>query len=200
MFRYVFAPACALLFCCVVPVCAEDGWIADEKSGCKLWARNVEPGDSVIWNGGCKNGLAEGRATYQFMSNGKWIWKGEAEFHEGKREGRGSAVNADGVHIEGDYRGGVLNGRVIESDAEIGRYVGEYRNGERNGTGRYTYGNGDYYEGAFRDGLPNGAGTFKGHNNVGGISLYAGDWRDGCFDDGDRTVAVLRSREECGFK
>jgi hypothetical protein len=181
------------------PAGADDGWVTDKRTGCKVWARNVEPGDEVAWNGACQNGLANGRGTYEFLLDGKSTWKGEAEFRSGKREGHGFAVSADGVRLEGEYHDGVLNGRVIETDAEDGRYVGDYRDGERNGTGRYTYANGDRYDGEFRNGLPNGQGTFRGHNQIGAISLYDGTWRDGCFSDGDRTVAVLRSRAECGF-
>jgi len=178
---------------------AEDGWLEDTLAGCKLWVRNIEPGDAVAWNGPCKDGLAEGRGTYQFSLNGKPTWKGEAEFKQGKREGQGSAQNADGTRLEGTYKDGVLNGRVIETDGAGGRYVGTYRNGERNGTGRYTYKNGDYYEGEFGNGAPHGKGTFHGHNQIGGVSVYAGTWRDGCLNDGSRMVAVLRTRTECGF-
>ena len=178
---------------------AEDGWLEDTRAGCKLWVRNIEPGDAVVWNGACKDGLADGRATYQFTLNGQPTWKGEAEFRQGKREGAGSAQNADGTRLEGEYKGGVLNGRVIETDRTGGRYVGTYRDGERNGQGRYTYKNGDYYEGDFRGGFPNGKGVFHGHNHLGGVSTYAGVWRDGCLNDGDRKAAVMRTRKECGF-
>ncbi len=178
---------------------AEDGWLEDTLAGCKLWVRNLEPDDAVVWNGPCKDGMAEGRATYQFTLAGKPTWKGEAEFKQGKREGQGSALNADGTKLEGTYKNGVLNGRVIETDSTGGRYVGTYRDGERNGAGRYTYRNGDYYEGEFRKGLPSGKGTFQGRNQIGALSVYTGVWRDGCLSDGKRTVAVLRTRQECGF-
>jgi hypothetical protein len=178
---------------------AEDGWLEDTRAGCKLWVRNLEPGDAVVWNGACKDGFADGRATYQFTLDGKPTWKGEAEFRQGKREGAGSAQNADGTRLEGEYKGGVLNGRVIETDGTGDRYVGTYRNGERNGPGRYSYKNGDTYEGEFKDGLPNGKGTFQGHNKIGGMSVYSGVWRDGCLSDGTRQAAVLRTRKECGF-
>ena len=181
------------------PAVAEDGWLEDTLAGCKLWVRNLEPGDAVVWNGPCKDGLAEGRGTYQFTLNDTPTWKGEAEFKQGKREGQGSAQNADGTKLEGTYKDGVLNGRVIETDGARGRYVGTYRNGERNGTGRYTYRNGDYCEGEFRNGAPHGKGTFHGHNQIGGVSVYTGVWRDGCLGDGDRKAAVLRTRKECGF-
>lgn len=191
--------AFALSLAALTPAFGADGWIADERTGCKIWARNVEPGDGVVWNGGCQNGLAEGRATYEFTFNGKANWKGEAEFRGGRRFGRGSAVNADGVRIEGQYRNGVLNGRVIEVAADGARYVGGYRDGERNGEGRYTYANGDRYDGEFRNGLPNGEGTFVGHNAVGGLSQWSGTWRDGCFRNGERVMAVLREPKDCGF-
>jgi hypothetical protein len=179
---------------------ADDGWLEADQSGCKVWARNIGPGDTVIWNGECQDGYAQGRATYVFSVDGKWIWKGEADFHAGRREGQGSAESADGVKIEGTYRNGLLNGRVIEVDGKAGRYVGEYRYGERAGPGRYSYANGDWYEGEFKAGLPNGKGTYQGHNNIGSVTRYTGLWRAGCFKDGERTAAVMRSREECGFR
>lgn len=180
-----------------MPAVAEDGWLEAEKTGCKVWVRNIEPGDQVVWNGPCKEGLAEGRATYVMLSNGRWTWKGSGEFKAGKREGPGSAENADGVKIEGMYRGGVLNGRVIETDPRSGRYVGEYRNGMRNGAGRFTYKNGDSYDGGFKDGLPDGKGTFIGHNDIGAMSTYAGIWKAGCLADGNRMLALMRPPQEC---
>jgi hypothetical protein len=39
-----------------------------------------------------------------------------------------------------------------------------------------------------------------GHNNIGGMTRYTGQWRDGCFKGGERTAAVIRSRQECGFR
>ncbi|WP_170921123.1 hypothetical protein [Enhydrobacter aerosaccus] len=179
---------------------AQDGWLEDERTGCRIWTRNVEPDDSVIWNGDCKGGLAEGRGTYEFRYKGATTWKGEAEFKAGKREGRGLSESADGVKIEGEYQDGVLNGRVIETDGKAGRYVGTYRNGERNGLGRYTYANGDRYDGMFASGLPNGRGTFSGHNDAGGVENYDGVWRNGCYNDGKRQIAVLVTPKDCGFE
>ncbi|MBS0521582.1 MAG: hypothetical protein JSR90_23000 [Proteobacteria bacterium] len=182
------------------PCRAADGWLEDEINGCKVWTRNIEPGDSVIWNGECQHGYAEGRGTYEFRSHGKMTWKGEADFKAGRREGRGLSQSADGVKIEGEYQDGVLNGRVIETDSRIGRYVGTYRNGDRNGLGRFTYANGDYYDGLFANGLPNGRGVFLGHNAAGGVTTYDGVWRDGCFNDGKRRIAVLVTPKDCGFE
>ena len=60
-------PRIALVLSLMVPVagfCAGDdvSWIAD-KSGCKVANPFPQPGESVAWNGQCKNGVEIGRAS-----------------------------------------------------------------------------------------------------------------------------------------
>src|ERR1700722_3526000 len=65
------------------PVAAEPqaGWIADKKSGCRVWNPSPEPEDSITWQGSCADGFAEGNGTLQWFSNGKQYETDAGEFH-----------------------------------------------------------------------------------------------------------------------
>ena len=50
---------------------AQEGWIADSKTGCKVWDPMPQQNETVSWSGSCKNGLAQGRGVLQWYADGK---------------------------------------------------------------------------------------------------------------------------------
>jgi hypothetical protein len=44
-------------------VVAEGDWIADAKTGCKVWNPSSLPNPSITWSGGCKDGKANEKGT-----------------------------------------------------------------------------------------------------------------------------------------
>jgi hypothetical protein len=72
------------------------------------------------------------------------------------------------------------------------RYEGEFLDGKKHGTGTKTWATGNRYVGAWLEGRAHGQGVFT---MTGG--RFEGDWRDGCFRDGDRRAAVGRPLSEC---
>jgi len=48
---------------------AEGDWIADAKSGCKVWRPFSVPNQSITWLGECKNGKANGKGTLTGYEN-----------------------------------------------------------------------------------------------------------------------------------
>ena len=79
-------------------------WLADPKTGCKVWDPAPEPKEAVHWSGPCKNGLADGRGTLQWTLNGKPSDSYEGEYRAGKRNGHGVVTFRGGEKIEGDWR------------------------------------------------------------------------------------------------
>jgi hypothetical protein len=83
---------------------APPGWIADAKTGCKIWNPAPQSHESVHWSGRCKGGYAEGKGTLQWTENGRAGDRYEGEYEAGKRNGHGIVTERDGTRIEGDWR------------------------------------------------------------------------------------------------
>lgn len=79
-------------------------WLADPKTGCKVWDPAPEPKEAVHWSGGCKNGLADGRGILQWTLNGKPSDSYDGEYRAGKRNGHGVVTYRSGEKIEGEWR------------------------------------------------------------------------------------------------
>src|SRR5215469_12363443 len=75
---------------------APPGWIADSKTGCKVWNPAPEPKEAIHWSGPCKNGYADGRGTVQWMENGKPGDRYDGEYRGGKRNGHGVVTYSNG--------------------------------------------------------------------------------------------------------
>lgn len=172
------------------------GWIADAKTGCRVWNPAPEPGESISWTGGCQNKLAQGRGVLQWFMNGKPGDRYEGEYRDGKENGRGVHTYAGGGRYEGEYRDGKKSGRGVRTLISGARYEGEYRDGKENGQGEFTSKDGSRYVGEVRDGKPNGQGTLKLANG----HIYSGTWTKGCFREGSRMANVISTPKECGFQ
>lgn len=109
-------------------------FVADARSGCKVWNPHPQSGETVNWSGDCVNGLAQGRGNLQWSNNNKPYDKDEGEWNEGRQSGRGT------------------------QDWSAGRYDGELQNSEPHGRGVLTL-QSARYEGEFRNGKPYGSGT-----------------------------------------
>ena len=80
-------------------------FVADEKSGCKVWNPHPEGSETVIWSGYCLNGLAQGTGSLEWMQNGKPYETDRGEWKEGRQVGRGSQN-----WTTGRYEGELLSG------------------------------------------------------------------------------------------
>ena len=126
--------ALAMLF--ALPAWAQTpkgGWIADPHTGCRVWDASPEPNETITWSGSCKDGLAQGRGTLQWVQNGTPLERDEGEWRDGKLNGHGTEVFPDGTRFDGEWRDGKSNG--------VGQLVGP----------RGTY-KGVWADGCFRDG------------------------------------------------
>lgn len=68
----LFRAALASALFCSVPVIAWAGdWIADAKTGCKVWNPRPSPGEAVRWAGSCRDGFADGKGVLEWLRGEK---------------------------------------------------------------------------------------------------------------------------------
>jgi|SRR5689334_18918947 hypothetical protein len=79
-------------------------WIADAKTGCKVWNPAPQARETIRWSGGCEGGYAQGKGTLQWYENGRPGDRYEGEYQAGKRNGHGTVTMSNGKRIEGDWR------------------------------------------------------------------------------------------------
>ena len=149
----------ALILFFLVPVagiCADDdvAWIAD-KSGCKVANPFPQPGESITWNGQCKNGTADGEGLLHWYINGKAADRYDGTLKLGWAEGKGTLTRAEG-----------------------GRYAGEWKHSLQDGDGRYDAADGSWYEGQWKQGQPHGHGQYQTPDG----RVFVGEWVDGVYE------------------
>lgn len=79
-------------------------WIADSKTGCKVWNPSPQAHETIHWSGGCEGGYASGKGTLEWFENGRPGDRYEGEYQAGKRNGHGVVTMSNGTRIEGDWR------------------------------------------------------------------------------------------------
>jgi hypothetical protein len=79
-------------------------WIADSKTGCKVWNPAPQARETIQWSGNCDAGLAQGKGTLQWFENGKEGDRYVGDYQGGKRNGHGVVTMKNGTRIEGDWR------------------------------------------------------------------------------------------------
>ena len=122
-------PIAFLLFLCgtTLAVNAAD-WIADQRTGCRLWNNYPADGESIEWNGPCINGMGDGRGVLRWFS-----------------------ANGNFETAEGEFRDGKLNGHAVITDTS-GRFEGQFRNNKPNGYGTYRNTAGEVFSGDWTNG------------------------------------------------
>jgi len=150
------------------PAAARAGdWIADAKTGCKVWNPHPSPGETASWAGACKGGFADGKGALDWLRGGKPYERDQGEWRAGRQTGEGTQTWPGG-HYKGQLSDSLPhgNGALVSGQAH---YDGAFLNGKPSGKGALT----------------NAAGTFDG------------TWADGCFNDGTRRAAFGVSLQSC---
>jgi hypothetical protein len=174
---------------------ANPGWIADSKTGCRVWNSSPKPRETISWSGDCKIGLAQGRGVLQWFVDGKHGNRYEGEYRGGQANGWGVYTYTDGSHYDGEWKDGRRNGRGVFTFTNGNRYEGEFKDGNFNGRGDLRYADGTRYVGEFKDNKVNGTGVLI----VGG-ETYSGTWTNGCYREGGQIAVIGTTRKECGFE
>lgn len=157
------------------PALAQDASSFLGVAGCRFAPVQPAPAQTPAWDGGCKDGFADGKGTLDWRDAAGKTYKLEATLAAGQVAGEGTLRFPDGTVYIGTLRGGVPDGKGYFSDPDGTQYEGDVRMGERTGTGEALYLNGDDYKGEFRKGKPDGQGLMT--YALGGS--YDGGWKDG---------------------
>src|SRR3954469_13941466 len=110
----------------------------------------TDPELQGFYEGGCKNGLAEGDG----FAHGSAEYEGE--FHKGLKHGKGVKTWPWGDRYEGEFVNDRRQGKGMyiwgERSPWAGeRYIGDYVGDAREGTGTYYWPNGDRFDGVWKE-------------------------------------------------
>ena len=107
---------------------APAGWVADARTGCKIWDDAPDPAEKITWSGRCEAGMAEGSGTLQFFIGDKPAARYEGELRNGRADGTGTSLEPDGTRYEGNWRNNAANGFGVYTKNGA-RYDGTWVNG-----------------------------------------------------------------------
>jgi hypothetical protein len=199
---------------------ASANWLADPKTGCRIWNAAPLPNESVTWSGGCLGGMATGIGVAQWREGGKQGQKYSGELIAGKANGHGVLTFANGDRFDGQWEEDALEGQGTATFSNGDSYKGEWHAGKRRGHGVYTHkGSEPYvYDGGFADDKKFGPGTltwqtgarfdgmwFNDLPNGFGVltspdgTMVSGTWKRGCLHQGEG-FAIGVTKAQCGFE
>ena len=190
-----------LLATCLTSAFAAGNWVAEHKSGCKLWDPEPVAGFHFSWTGGCKDGLLDGTGVLQWYdAAGKADDKYEGSYVKGYMQGKGIYTFAEGMRYEGDFVNNMRSGKAVITWPNGSRYEGDILDDVIHGNGTFTWANGRSYSGGYVNGLRQGKGVlvssrdnryegefFEGRRHGYGEMTYAngkvekGQWKEGKF-------------------
>ena len=159
---------------------------------------NTFPKKGILYthNGDYYNGeLSEGKKNGQgniIYANGT---KYEGSFKNDFHDGFGKLIQLNGETYEGEWKKGKINGKGMRIHANGNKYIGNYVNNVRNGEGHLIFVNGESYKGNFLNGKANGIGVFKFKNG----NVYEGEFKDNLImgkgsltlKNGDKYIGVF---------
>jgi hypothetical protein len=166
-------PAVLSLLVAAAGVAAADLWLVDPRSGCAVADHYPEPGKSVLWNGPCREGRAEGPGTLEWFRFGKPEAVQTGGFVAGRAEGPGEVRWSGGRSYHGEFRHGLANGQGVFIWPNGRRYEGQWLDDHRTGFGTLTFPNGDRFVGRFERSRAVGEGeyiTAKGLRLIGRVA------------------------------
>jgi hypothetical protein len=201
----------------------EPGWIADAKTGCRVWISHPAHNESISWTGDgwptdCPDGVAQGHGVLQRFRDGELYSSFKGLLRDGKLNNVGATTYANGNRYEGWYSDNRENGWGTYTFAGGNRYVGTWRDGKANGLGvmtrqdgatfegvwedgklhdlvAVTFANRSRYAGGFSDQMANGTGTYTASDG----KATSGIWSNGCLKQGGFRVFVgIPGNKECG--
>lgn len=117
-----------LVLPCLAPMLVHaqaSGWLADPKSGCRVWAGRICAGAGFAWSGPCVDGFASGHGTLTWANGNRY----EGEMNGGKYEGKGVYTYANGTRYEGELKDGKPNGAGILTRPDGQVFRGTWNNG-----------------------------------------------------------------------
>ncbi len=127
----------------------QDEWITCNKAGCKILDPYYFDGATMVWEGNCKDGKADGNGKLIKYNKGIYESTYEGEYANGIREGKGKFTHNDGTVKEGTFVNGQLTGKGTMTSENGLKYEGEFINYRFHGEGIESFPNGSKFEGFF---------------------------------------------------
>jgi hypothetical protein len=133
---------------------ASGDWIADPKTGCKVFNSQPLPNETIEFIGNCSNGFANGKGVVTWYKDGKFNQRTEAIYINGLRNGFGYIEYQIGDKYIGEFKDNKQNGQGTYTHVRSGnKYIGEHKNDKRNGQGTLYSSNGSVInQGIWADG------------------------------------------------
>jgi hypothetical protein len=133
--------------------------------------------DAMTPDGGRYYGpLVDGK----MQGHGKLVWANgayyEGDFDKGMMSGKGKYHSSNGAIYEGDYKNGMANGEGRYTDQYGGTYTGHFLNSDFDGEGRYEMLDGKLYVGSFLNSLFDGHGKWTEDGEE-----YTGEFKKGKY-------------------
>ncbi|MEH6437455.1 hypothetical protein [Massilia sp. DD77] len=155
------------------------------EADCRIAALKPAPVDNrIAWNGGCKDGYADGKGALEWRTGEKKPRRIEGTLVRGEIAGEATLTYQGGAYI-GTFRHGVPHGSGYFKHAnEGGLYEGGVVDGKREGAGMHIAPDRSTYEGQWKAGKRHGFG--KAVFALGGS--YEGEWREGEFNGKGKIV------------
>ena len=110
-------------------------WMADSRTGCKLWNPQPQPGETVRWSGACEGGFAVGPGVTEWYEDGEVTEIVEGDRVAGHLQGKGVQTTADGARFEGSWKDDRRNGPGVYTAPDGRRVSGLWVNDELVGRG-----------------------------------------------------------------
>lgn len=159
-------------------------WLADARTGCKVWDPAPEPDEAVRWSGACEGGFASGPGVTEWMEHDLVTERTEGTRVAGHLQGAGKQTSANGDHFEGNWKDDRKTGYGAYTAATGQSYIGDFVDDQFEGHGVYTDARGNQYDGAWRAGRRNGQGTYTGVDGT----RFTGLWVDDQPAGGARSI------------
>jgi hypothetical protein len=149
-------------------------WIT-AANGCRIYNPVPQPNERITWSGGCRDGLADGEGTYEFINGGASAGGYVGMVRAGKPNGAGTETLSDGVQYQGNFVDGHLTGHAHILYVGGNYYDGDTRYELREGHGVMVLTNGMRYDGEWHDDYADGRGT----STYADGGRFEGEWRHG---------------------
>jgi hypothetical protein len=127
----------------------EGDWVNDAKSGYGVYMGTVD-GKTFIWEGEYKNDALNGQGTFTSLSDEE---KYEGTWKDGAPDGQGvyHYAGIQGIVYEGEFEGGLRNGKGVMSAIDGSKYDGDWKDDKREGDAVMTYPGGKEYDVVYKN-------------------------------------------------
>jgi len=150
-------------------------WIADAKTGCKVWNPVPASDESITWSGNCKDNKADGKGSLDWYKNSELQSTIIGVMQDGRCAQECSVKTKGGDSYVGEMKDNLPHGKDKIIRADGGQYEGEIKDGERHGKGTLKFASGELYSGEWKNGKMNGQGELSSADSK---QKYTGEFKE----------------------